>query len=416
MGLTQQKPTKTAPTKIVASPGTTKKMPLAKGPLRLSVLGATGSIGKNTLDLISRDPENYDVACLTAHSNSEALASLARHHNAERAIIADESHFQALRELLAGTGIKVAAGEAAIIEAACEPVDCVVAAIVGAAGLKPAFAALSQGNRLALANKECLVCAGDIFMREASLHGTELLPVDSEHSAAFQSLANADHNAIENITLTASGGPFRDWPIQKIARATPSQALNHPNWSMGDKVTIDSATMMNKGLELIEAYHLFPVTSDKLNVVVHPQSIIHCLVSFIDGSVIAQLSEPDMRTPIALALSWPQRMSAPTKRLDLVELGKLTFEAPDEQRFPALALARQALTRGDAAPAILNAANEIAVQAFLGGEINFLEICKTVEVVLDEAEACGLIMPLTNITEALEIDHEARHIAMTHIK
>ena len=409
--MTQQAGSENANVVKIATAGGSAPEVCKVQPQTLTILGATGSIGQSTLDLVACNPNAYDINCVTAHKNYEELAVLARRHNAKRAAIADHTQYQNLKEALSGTDIKVSAGEDAVADAASEDVDCTVAAIVGAAGLRPAFAALANGKRMALANKECLVCAGDVFMSEVQRTQTELLPIDSEHSAVFQTLANADHAAIESITLTASGGPFRDWPVEKLASATVRQALNHPNWSMGNKITIDSATMMNKGLELIEAYHLFPVGSDKIDVVVHPQSIVHCLVSFIDGSVIAQMAEPDMRTPISLALSWPRRMSAPTKRLNLTEIGKLTFEQPDENRFPALALARKALERGGAAPAVLNAANERAVEAFLAGKVKFLQISEVVSGVMGKADSIGLIQPLTNIAEALEIDREARHIA-----
>jgi 1-deoxy-D-xylulose-5-phosphate reductoisomerase len=286
-----------------------------------------------------------------------------------------------------------------------------MAAIVGAAGLEPSFAALRRGARLALANKECLVSAGSVFMAEVERSGAELIPVDSEHSACFQLIEGADARSIEKITLTASGGPFRDWSLEQLEGATRDQALKHPTWSMGDKITIDSATMMNKALELVEAYHLFPVEAHQLSAVVHPQSIVHCLVSFTDGSVLAQMSEPDMRTPISLALSWPARTPAPTQRLDLAAIGKLSFEAPDEERFPALRLAREVLARGDTAPAALNAANEVAVEAFLQGRIGFLDIARTVAGCLEEADRAGIIMPAACLDDILSIDHEARRLA-----
>lgn len=380
-------------------------------PCRLTVLGATGSIGTSTLDLIARTPERFQVAALTAQQNVDELARLSIEHGAERAVIGDETKYDRLCELLSGSPVKAAAGSDALAEAACVDADCVVAAIVGAAGLRPTFAALKQGRRLALANKECLVSAGSAFMAEVERSGTELLPVDSEHSAAFQAIAAHDQDAIERITLTASGGPFRDWPAERLTEITPAMALKHPTWSMGAKISIDSATMMNKGLELIEAYHLFPVTPDKLDVVVHPQSIVHCLVAYTDGSVLAQMSEPDMRTPIALALSWPARMRAPTRRLDLARTGSLTFEAPDETRFPALRLAREALDEGGSAPAVLNAANEVAVAAFLAGRIGFPDIAQCVETTLEAASAKGLTLQSDDIDGVLAVDGEARLLA-----
>jgi 1-deoxy-D-xylulose-5-phosphate reductoisomerase len=383
----------------------------AGAPRRVTVLGATGSIGLNTLDLIGREPEAYDVVALVANANAPLLAELARKHRARRAVLADESRYGQLKELLAGSGIEAAAGPEAVVEAASEPADWTMAAIIGAAGLRPTLAALRQGACLALANKECLVSAGAVFMAEARLAGTAILPVDSEHSAAFQAIGDAAAENIEQIALTASGGPFRTWSPEQLARAAPEQALKHPNWAMGRKITIDSATLMNKGLELIEAYHLFPVQASQLSVVVHPQSIVHCLVHFCDGSVLAQMSTPDMRTPIAYSLAWPRRMAAPTRRLDLAALGGLTFEAPDEGRFPALRLARQALASGGAATAVLNAANEIAVEAFLEGELGFMGVPALVERALDRAESdIGFREPQT-LDDVLAIDGAARELA-----
>jgi 1-deoxy-D-xylulose-5-phosphate reductoisomerase len=380
-------------------------------PMRLTVLGATGSVGTSTLDLVERAPERFEIVALTAQSNARALAALARKHRAKFAVIGDERCLGELREALAGTGIGSAAGEDALVEAAQMPADCVMAAIVGAAGLRPTFAAAARGIRVALANKECLVSAGHVFTAEIKRSGAELLPVDSEHSAAFQALAGADPESIEKIVLTASGGPFRTWTHDAIATATPEQALKHPNWSMGSKITIDSATLMNKGLELIEAFHLFPVSVEALDCVVHPQSVVHCLVSYVDGSVLAQLAAPDMRTPIAVALAWPQRMIAPTEKLDLTRLGSLTFEAPDETRFPALRVARAALRRGDTGPAVLNAANEVAVKAFLDRRLKFLEIAALVEETLDAAERQGVISPANCLDDILAVDGHARRLA-----
>jgi 1-deoxy-D-xylulose-5-phosphate reductoisomerase len=380
---------------------------------RLTILGATGSIGKSTLDLVAHQPDAFEIVALTAQSNVAELAKAARQTNARLAVIGDEALYEELKGLLAGTTTRVAAGRAAVIAAAAEPADCVLAAIVGAAGLEPTFAAVRQGRRVALANKECLVSAGDVFMAAVAEAGTELLPVDSEHSAALQALAGAEPESIETIVLTASGGPFRTWDAERLSRATPEEALRHPNWSMGAKITIDSATLMNKSLELIEAYHLFPVRADQLGVVVHPQSIVHCLVSYTDGSVLAQLAVPDMCTPIALALSWPRRMSTPTRRLDLVALGSLTFEAPDETRFPALRLGREALRAGGTAPAVLNAANEIAVEAFLKRAIGFCAIAEIAAACLEAASARGLAAPATRLTDILAVDAEARRLAQS---
>ncbi len=381
------------------------------GPVRISILGATGSIGKSTLDLVGHHPEKFDVVALTAQCNARRLAELAITHRAKIAVIGEEAHYDELKSLLSGTGIRAAAGAAAIEAAALEPADCVMAAIVGAAGLRPTFAAARQGSRVALANKECLVCAGDIFLREVEQHGAELLPVDSEHSAAFQSIGQTPGRSIEKIILTASGGPFRTFDKERLSRVTPEEALKHPNWSMGAKVTIDSATLMNKGLELIEAFHLFPVGAHQLEAIVHPQSVVHCLVMLEDGSVMAQLSQPDMRTPIALALAWPERLATPVSRLDLVTLGSLSFEAPDLDRFPALGTAIEALRHGGAAPAVLNAANEIAVTAFLERRIGFLEIASTVASCLEKAEARGLFNGVDTLDDVLAVDGEARNMA-----
>jgi 1-deoxy-D-xylulose-5-phosphate reductoisomerase len=378
---------------------------------RLSVLGATGSVGQSTLDLVARCGGEFEVVALTAQTNAEALAALSITHGARLAVIGDPAAYGALKAALSGSGIRCAAGPDALVEAAAEPADCVMAAIIGAAGLRPTFEAVRQGRRVALANKECLVSAGSIFMDAVSAAGTELVPVDSEHSAAFQAIAGADPAGIERITLTASGGPFRSWTREQLVKARPEQALKHPNWSMGRKITIDSATLMNKGLELIEAFHLFPISAAQLDVVVHPQSIVHCLVSFSDGSVLAQLACPDMRTPIAFSLSWPARMEAPTERLDLVKLGTLTFEAPDEGRFPCLGLARAALDRGGGATAVLNAANEIAVEAFLDHKLGFMGIPALVAGVLEASAGRGLDRPPASLNDVLEVDRQVRDLA-----
>lgn len=379
--------------------------------LRLSVLGATGSIGESTLDLVQRSPERFEIVTLSACRNAGRLAELAIRHRAQSAVIGDEAQYAQLRDALAGTGIRAAAGASALVEAAAEPADCTMAAIVGAAGLAPTFAAARQGHRVALANKECLVSAGDVFLAETARSGAELIPVDSEHSAAFQALAGASPKALERIVLTASGGPFRTWELDRIATATPDVALMHPNWRMGRKISIDSATMMNKGLELIEAFHLFPVREDQLDIVVHPQSVVHCLVFYADGAVLAQMAPPDMRAPIAYALAWPERMATPVERLDLVKLKTLTFEAPDAERFPALTVARDALRRGLSAPCILNAANEVAVEAFLDNRIGFLDIAAKVAATLEAAEARGMICALRSLDDVLAADGESRKLA-----
>lgn len=374
---------------------------------RISVLGATGSIGENTLDLIGREPAAYRVIALTAGHNAVRLAELAIGHRAELAVIADTGAYPALCQALAGTGIETGAGEGALIEAASRAADWVMAAIVGAAGLKPTLEAVRQGRCVALANKECLVSAGDIFMAEVARSNATLLPVDSEHSAAMQVMLGAKPERIERVCLTASGGPFRTWSLDAMRAARSEQALNHPNWSMGQKVTIDSATLMNKGLELLEAHHLFALPPAKLDMLIHPQSVVHCLVYLSDGSVLAQMSSPDMRTPIAYSLAWPERMHAPTKRLDFAELGALTFEAPDLERFPALRVARDVLAAGGSAGTVLNAANEVAVEAFLKGKIGFLDIAALVEATLESS--AGLPgRHRRGVEDVLAIDAEAR--------
>jgi len=379
---------------------------------RVSVLGATGSVGQSTLDVIGRNPHLFEVAALTANSNAKALAEMAVRHGARLAVLADETRYGELKACLSGTGIEAAAGSGALTEAAARPADCVMAAISGAAGLGPTLAAVSQGRRVALANKECLVSAGAIFMEAVRRTGTELVPVDSEHSAVFQMLAGAEPAAIERIVLTASGGPFRTWSQEQLRCATPEQALKHPNWSMGRKISIDSATLMNKGLELIEAYHLFSVGPAQLEVVVHPQSIVHALVGFRDGSMLAQLANPDMRTPVAAGLAWPARIAAPTRRVDLVELASLSFERPDETRFRALALARQAMQAGGMAPCVLNAANEVAVEAFLTGRIGFLQIAELVAKALEGAAGQGLLANAEDTAEVLAADTAARRFTL----
>ncbi|HEY7670350.1 MAG TPA: 1-deoxy-D-xylulose-5-phosphate reductoisomerase [Hyphomicrobium sp.] len=400
---------------LCASPAPAARSQAGPGgaPRRLTILGATGSIGKSTLDLVTRNADAFEIVALTAQNNVADLAKAAIATRARLAVIGDTARYSELKALLSGTGVKIAAGQAAVVAAAAEPADCVMAAIVGAAGIEPTFEAARQGRRLALANKECLVSAGEVFMAALAQAGTELIPVDSEHSAALQAMSGADPHSIEQILLTASGGPFRTWDAARLATATPEEALRHPNWSMGAKISIDSATLMNKGLELIEAYHLFPVEAEQLGVVVHPQSIVHCLVSFADGSVIAQLSSPDMRTPIALALTWPHRMQTPTERLNLIELGTLSFEAPDEERFPALRLAREALRVGGTAPAVLNAANEVAVEAFLARRIGFTDIARVVGDCLEMAQGRGLLGPAGALADVLRADAEARGLART---
>jgi 1-deoxy-D-xylulose-5-phosphate reductoisomerase len=373
----------------------------------ITVLGATGSIGCNTLDLVARHRERFAVEALTGNRNVERLAAQARAVGAKLAVTADESQYGALKAALSGSGVEVAAGADAVIAAAERPTDWVMAAIVGAAGLKPTLAAARRGAIIGLANKECLVSAGSLMMAEITRCGATLIPVDSEHSAIFQVFDFANANTVERITLTASGGPFRSRDLAQMASVTPAEAVAHPNWDMGAKISVDSATMMNKGLELIEAFHLFPVRGEQIEIVVHPQSVIHSLVTYIDGSVLAQLGCPDMRTPIAVALAWPHRMVTPAARLRLADIGQLTFEEPDEIKFPALRLAREALQAGGAATAVLNAANEVAVHHFLAGAIGFLEIPAVVEETLAICERGAA----TTLDEILAIDGEARRCA-----
>lgn len=373
----------------------------------VTVLGATGSVGGSTLDLIARQPEAFEVLALTAHRDVEGLAKAARAVRARRAVVADERSLADLRAALSGSGIEAAAGPDAVCEAAAMGADWTMAAIVGTAGLKPVLAALEGGGTIALANKEALVSAGAVMTGAAARHGATLLPVDSEHNAIFQCLEPDNSDRIARIVLTASGGPFRERSLDAMRAITPQQAVAHPNWSMGAKISVDSATMMNKGLELIEAFHLFPVRAEQLDVIVHRQSVIHSLVEYVDGSMLAQLGSPDMRIPIAHALAWPRRMATPCQRLDLAAIGRLDFEAPDMVRFPCLRLAREALAAGGARPAILNAANEVAVAAFLAGRAAFLEIAAIVADTLDRYDPAA---PAT-LDQVLAIDADARRIA-----
>lgn len=382
-----------------------------EAPRRVSILGATGSIGTSTLSVIAERPGAFAVDAVTANFNAAELAAIARRTGARLAVIADQASYADLKRALAGSGIAAAAGAAAVAEAAVRPVDLVVAAIVGAAGLAPTFAAVNAGQRVALANKECLVSAGSLFMGAARRAGVAILPVDSEHNAIFRVLAGHADAAIERIVITASGGPFRTWSGERMATATPAEALRHPNWTMGRKISIDSATLMNKGLELIEAHYLFGQPGAKLDVLIHPQSIVHGLVSFADGYVIAALSSPDMRTPIAHCLAWPQPSPGAGRRLDLAAIGSLEFTAPDTNRFPALRIARSALDEGGWATNILSAANEIAVAAFLAGRIGFLEIARIVEEALVRAAATRRAPAPASIEEAIALDAEGRRIA-----
>lgn len=371
---------------------------------RISILGATGSVGTQTLSLVEENRDKWEVEALTANRDVAALARLARGVDAKLAVVADPNCYGALKEALAGSGIEAAAGPEAVSEAAARPADLVMAAIVGAAGLQPTLSACRSGAAVAFANKECLVCAGPLMLAEVAKHGTTLLPVDSEHSAVFQVFNAAQKGAVVKIILTASGGPFRTWPRARMEGASVAQAVNHPVWSMGSKISIDSATMMNKGLEIIEAHFLFGLPESQIDVVVHPQSVIHSMVEYHDGSTLAQLGTPDMRTPIAVAMAYPDRMAVVADGLDLAKIGQLTFEPADPIRFPALALARHALQKGGDAPTILNAANETAVASFLAGRIGFLDIERVVESALDT-------LPNSvpgSIDDVVAVDSEAR--------
>lgn len=370
----------------------------------ISVLGATGSIGASTLDLIRRNPEEWRVVALTANGNVPELAKLAREFSVEVATVAHEGKLAELQQALAGSGIEATGGAAALQEAARRPADVTIAAIVGCAGLAPTMAAIEQGGIVALANKEALVSAGEVMTAAVARHGATLLPIDSEHNAIFQCLQGNEAQHVRWITLTASGGPFRDWSWEQLRCATPAQAIKHPNWDMGAKISVDSATMFNKGLELIEAHHLFPVGLDRLRIIVHPQSVVHSMVEYRDGSTLAQLGPSDMRVPIASALAWPARMETPCEPLDLARIGELTFRKPDEERFPATRLAREAAQAGGGVPAVLNAANEIAVAAFLNGQIPFTRIAAQVEDVLNAFAPS----PPACLDDVLAVDGEAR--------
>jgi 1-deoxy-D-xylulose-5-phosphate reductoisomerase len=378
--------------------------------LSITLLGATGSVGSSTLDLVRKNRDRFRVEAVTAQRSAGALAQLARDLDARLAVIGDEGCYGELKGALAGSGIEAAAGEDAIVDAARRPAQWVMAAITGAAGLRPTMTALERGATIALANKECLVCAGALFMRRAQEAGAVVLPVDSEHNAIFQALSAGRRADVSRIILTASGGPFRTASLEQMRAATVQQALRHPNWSMGAKITIDSATMMNKGLELIEAHHLFGFGSDQIDIVVHPQSIVHGIVEYRDGSLIAQLGPPDMRVPIANCLAWPERMTG-AARLDFAQMTTLTFEAPDPVRFPALALARQALQAGNGVPTVLNAANEIAVHEFIGGRLGFAGIAALVDATIDAAGGQGIMREPTSVDDAIAVDHISRSLA-----
>ncbi|HEX8469195.1 MAG TPA: 1-deoxy-D-xylulose-5-phosphate reductoisomerase [Allosphingosinicella sp.] len=378
----------------------------------VNILGATGSVGRSTLDLIERNRERYEVLAVTAHRDVDGLAEAARRVGAERAVIADETLLEPLRTALAGSGTEASAGAEAVLEAAGAGADWTMAAIVGTAGLGPTMAAIRGGRTVALANKEALVSAGHLMIEAAAGSGAALLPVDSEHNAIFQCFDRARPEGVRRIILTASGGPFRDKSLEEMRSATPDEAIAHPNWSMGAKISVDCATLMNKGLELIEAFHLFPLPEEAFDIVIHPQSVVHSLVEYVDGSVLAQLGSPDMRIPIAYTLAWPERMPTPCERLDLVRTGNLAFSEPDSVRFPALGLARQALREGGARPAILNAANEVAVEAFLGGAIGFLDIASIAE----ETLQCYAPAAPGSVEAVLDIDRQARSAAETIVK
>lgn len=373
----------------------------------ITILGSTGSIGKSTVDIIRRYPQQYQVKALTGNQNVSLLAEQAKLLNAELAVTADETKYAELKELLAGTSVRIAAGFQAVIDAAKEDADWTMSSIVGAAGLLPTMEVVKRGKTLALANKETLVCAGEIVMQAVQKYKTTLIPVDSEHSAIFQTLEEKHRNAFDRILLTASGGPFREKDIAFMEKVTPEQAVAHPNWSMGAKISVDSATMMNKGLEIIEACHLFNVGVDQIEVLVHPQSIVHSAVGYRDGSVLAHMGMPDMRTPIAYALAYPDRMESPTAKLDLTKMSGLTFFAPDEERFPALRLAKECQKKGQTATAVMNAANEVAVGAFLNRKIGFLDIVSTVQKVVEMSP----LDPVSTIQDVIRVDNDARKTA-----
>ncbi|GAA0533261.1 1-deoxy-D-xylulose-5-phosphate reductoisomerase [Rhizomicrobium palustre] len=402
--------------RALAAPRGNAEIPDLSGVLHRSVtvLGSTGSIGVSTLDVIAHARATYGadafpLEALTAGGNVDKLIEQAKAAKPKLAVIADEKHFAALKDGLSGTGIEVAAGRKAVIEASARPSDTVMVAIMGAAALEPALAAVARSANVALANKECIVAAGTVFHRVLAASKATVLPVDSEHNAVFQLYDAEKNEAVEKVTLTASGGPFRTWDIERIRAATPAQAVAHPNWSMGAKISVDSATLMNKGLELIEAHFLFALPAEKLGVVVHPQSIVHAMVTFEDGSTLAHLSAPDMRTPICHALAWPRRISSPSRRLDLPAVGQLTFEAPDTERFRCLKLAIETMDRGCMSPTILNAANEIAVDAFLKGRIGFMDIAHVVEDTLNDCP--GANIEAETVEGVLYTDLRAREVA-----
>ena len=370
----------------------------------ISIFGATGSVGLSTLDLVRQHPDQYNIIAMTANSNASHLAALAREFSAEIAVVAEDSAYEELKQELAGTSIEAASGAEALVAAAALGADWTMAAIVGCAGLPPTLEALRCGKTVALANKEALVSAGALMITEAQKSGATLLPVDSEHNAIFQALQGGRIDQVRKITLTASGGPFRTWTREQMASVTPEQAVAHPNWDMGAKISVDSATMMNKGLELIEAHYLFPIGLEKIDILVHPQSVIHSMVEYHDRSTLAQLGSPDMRIPIASALAWPDRMTTNCEPLNLADIGRLDFELPDEDRFPATKIARAAITAGGAKPALLNAANEVAVAAFLKRAVQFLDITEIVTRLLDSYSP----PEPSELADIFAIDKEAR--------
>ena len=382
---------------------------------RVSIFGATGSIGQNTIDLIARDPGSYDVVAVSGASNIDLLARDAVRLGAEVAVTADEDALGALRDALAGSDVEAAAGHAALLEAASRPADWVMSAIVGAAGLAPGLCALQQGATLALANKESLVCAGELILETAKAHGARLLPVDSEHSAIFQALAGENIADVERIIITASGGAFRDWPLEKLATATLAQASSHPNWDMGQRITIDSASMFNKALELIETKEYFGVFASQIEAVVHPESLIHALVGFRDGALMAHIGPPDMRHAIGYALHWPQRKDLPVERLDLSRIGALTFRAPDEVRWPALRLAREVMERGGLSGAVFNAAKETALDGFIDGALSFPGMAEVVDATLNTIDPGQIDAPMT-LDTVMHADKLARIAARAAIQ
>ncbi|KPF80521.1 1-deoxy-D-xylulose 5-phosphate reductoisomerase [alpha proteobacterium AAP81b] len=377
----------------------------------LTILGATGSVGSQALDLVARNPGRWQVEALTANSDAAGLAAAARASGAKFAAIADTAAWPALRDALAGSGIETGAGPEALCEAARRPGEIVLTAIVGAAGLPPTLAAVERGATLAIANKETLVCAGPVVNAAARKSGATLLPVDSEHNAVFQVFDHDRPERVAKIILTCSGGPFRNHSRAELANVSVADACKHPVWSMGAKISIDSATLMNKGLELIEAHQLFPVGIDKLDVIIHPQSVVHSMVEYVDGSVLAQLGSPDMRIPIAYAMAWPERIATPAARLDLAAVGKLEFYAPDLERFPCLRLAWDAMTAGGSAPCILNAANEVAVAAFIAGQVGFLDIDAIVAATLAKVPSG----PVGSLDEVVAVDGAARRTATAQV-